>query len=244
MILLLTTAWLASNGQTGPVFQYTNPTKEVLRSLALEESAKGYAYRNYLVRVVDGALDTLDVSVENVSWIFDHLFLEEVYFEEEDYQNSGYDPTKNEMVPSIGHQKTMFVWVLRVGSYTIRLIKGDCGNILVAKVIRKIPPSLPIQEEDLSLIFKEEDPLKEKESSFSLPKDLATASREVETENPVEIPKIKKVVNWKPIIVVSGITIGTATIGTLAYYLINNAKKPTPITPDTGGPAGVPGHGD
>jgi hypothetical protein len=221
MILVLAMIWLISNGQTGPVFQYTNPSKEELKSLALEESARGYAYRSYLADVVGKALsDTLDISSENIDWIFNHLFLEEVYFEEEEYKNSGYDPKTQKMDPSRGHEKTMFVWVLRVGSYAIPLIKGDCGNILVAKVIRiKRKQSSPKQK-DFSLISSVQDDLfKDKEVFFSPPKDIGSRFQNFkafEQSNLVEIPKIKikKVVDWKKVAKIGGISVGV--VGTTA----------------------------
>lgn len=247
---MLTIGWLASNGQTGPVFQYTNPSKDNLRSLALEQSPKGYAYREYLVEVVSLALAdtlTLSISFKNIDWIFDHLDLEEIYFEEGEYQNSGYDPTTKKMDPSLGHKKTMFVWVLRVGSYAIPLIKGDCGNILIAKVIRTIKQSSPIKK-DISLIpSTQEDGFRDKEISFSVPKNLRVDSKEIpdKEENP-NIPKDEKKWNLRPVFVVAGVTVGTVTLGSLAYFLIKKANQKPPIisgdSGDSGGPVGVPGH--
>jgi hypothetical protein len=238
MILVLATIWLISNGQTGPVFQYTNPSKEELKSLALEESARGYAYRSYLADVVGKALsDTLDISSENIDWIFNHLFLEEVYFEEEEYKNSGYDPKTQKMDPSRGHEKTMFVWVLRVGSYAIPLIKGDCGNILIAKVIRIKKQSSPQRRDiDISLSpSKQDDLFKEKEIPFSPPKDLGSASREFKSSEPsnlVEVPRNKKVVNWLKVATFGGIGVGVVGTAALLYAILNkNGDNKVPSVP-------------
>ena len=139
-VLILTMNWLISNGQTGPVFQYTHPSKQTLLGLALSETIEGSVYRNYLVDKINLGLrdTTLRVSNSNISSIFDHLFLEEVYLEEGSYDNSGYDPSKKRMNPSLGHKWTGFAWVFRIGTYTIILIKEDCGNILTVQVIRKV----------------------------------------------------------------------------------------------------------
>lgn len=248
MILLLTIVWLVSNGQTGPVFQYTTPSKETLKSLTLEESSKGYAYRNYLIGVVaESLIDTLKISEKSTDLIFNNLFFEEVYFEEGEYKNSGYDSTAKKMVPSIGHEKTMFVWVVRIGSYIIPLIKGDCGNILVAKVIRKKPLSVEGSEQvDPSPSFVEQD-LSDREQSFSPPKDLGTAFREFKepTENPVveEFPDLQQK-RRRPGLVIAGVALGTAGLATVFYFIFKKPNIPNIPPPDNGKPGGVPGHRD
>jgi len=139
-ILILTLSWLVSNGQTGPVFQYTHPSKQTLLELALSKTIEGYVYRNYLVEKINlGLVDTtVRVSRANIISIFEHMFLEEVYLKEGSYMNSGYNPLKTKMDPSVGHEWTGFAWVFRMGTYVIIIIKEDCGNILTVPVIRKV----------------------------------------------------------------------------------------------------------
>jgi len=120
------------------VFPYNYPSKKTLMNLVMENSAKGKAYGDYLLYAVNlGLADTtLTISRENISTLFNNLFSEEFILEEGKYMNSGYDSIFQKMVPSIGHKRQGFVWTFRIGTYTIRLIKADCGNILITKVIR------------------------------------------------------------------------------------------------------------
>lgn len=126
-----------TSAQTGPVYKYTHPSLETLKDLCFQTTPKGVAYRNYLINAVNvGLRDTLTITEDNLSWVFDHLHDEEVYLEEGVYMNSGWNPSSNKMVPSVGHKWTGFAWVLRVGSYVLILTKKDCGNILKYPVKR------------------------------------------------------------------------------------------------------------
>lgn len=145
--LLVALSAIKVTGQVGPVFPYTSPSKEALKSLAKKESAKGETYRNYLVKIINIGLrdTTLRVDARYVDFIFEHIYLEEVNLEDGAFKNSGYDPTANQMHPSLGHKIGWgFQWVFRVGTFTIVIIKRDCGNILEVPVIRRkiveIPP--------------------------------------------------------------------------------------------------------
>ena len=139
VILLVALSVIKANGQVGPVFPYTSPSKEALKSLAKQESAKGETYRNYLVKIINIGLrdTTLRVDARYVDFIFEHIYLEEVNLEDGMFKNSGYDPSTDKMHPSMGHKIGWgFQWVFRVGTFTIVIIKRDCGNILEVPVIR------------------------------------------------------------------------------------------------------------
>lgn len=149
VVLLVALSAIKANGQVGPVFPYTSPSKQALISLARQETAKGETYRNYLVKIINIGLrdTTLRVDARWVDYIFEHIFLEEVNLEDGMFKNSGYDPTANQMHPSLGHKIGWgFQWVFRVGTFTIVIIKRDCGNILEVPVIRtrvEIPQNIP-----------------------------------------------------------------------------------------------------
>jgi len=154
VVLILTLGWLKLNGQTGPVFQYTNPSKQEIYNLAMEESPKGYAFRTYLLEVInEGLRDTISFLPSKINDVFNNLYFEEIYLLDEPYKNSGYNPSKKSMVPSDGNPWKGFGWVFRIGSYSIRILKGDCANILKTKVIRRFvstPPSSKQIEREIS----------------------------------------------------------------------------------------------
>jgi len=128
----------SSFGQVQAIFPNRNsPSKEELKELAFQETAKGFAFRNSLVETINIELDTtFKVSVTRLNEIFDHLYYEEVYLEEGKYKNSGWNPSTKKIVQSIGHKWTGFAWVFRIGTFSIICIKGDCGNILAVSAIR------------------------------------------------------------------------------------------------------------
>ncbi|MFA7000195.1 MAG: hypothetical protein WC241_03720 [Candidatus Paceibacterota bacterium] len=139
LILILAMNWLVSNGQTGPVFPYDNPSKQKLYNLATSDTPKGNAFIDYMVNVINIGLrdTTFRVSQFDVDDIFANLFLEEFYLNEGEYSNSGYNPSKEKMIPGVGHAWNGFGWVYRKGTFSLRLIKGDCANILRTRVLRK-----------------------------------------------------------------------------------------------------------
>jgi len=152
VVLLVALSVIKVSGQVGPVFQYTSPSIEALKSLAKQESVKGETYRNYLIKTINIGLrdTTLRVDARYVDYIFNHLFLEEVNLEDDMFKNSGYDPITNSMCPSLGHKIGWgFQWVFRIGTFTIVIIKRDCGNILEVPVIRRkveLPPEKPVEK--------------------------------------------------------------------------------------------------
>lgn len=131
--------WLVSDGQTGPVFPYDNPSKQKLYNLATSDTPKGNAFIDYMVNVINIGLrdTTFRVSRSDTDDIFANLFLEEFYLFEGEYSNSGYNPKKERMFPGVGHAWNGFGWVYRKGTFSLRLIKGDCANILKTQVLRK-----------------------------------------------------------------------------------------------------------
>ena len=140
LIILALLLWIELNcfSQTKAVFPYNNPSKNVLRELAFTPNAKGFAFRTSLIGVINSGLTdtTFKVSATRLDEIFNHLYLEEVYLEERGYKNSGWDSVSKKMNPSIGHKWTGFAWVFRIGTFSIVVIKGDCGNILTVPVTR------------------------------------------------------------------------------------------------------------
>ncbi len=245
VILILTIIGLVSKGQTGPVFQYNHPSKQTIYGLATAETLEGYAYRAYLVEAINIGLrdTTLRVSMSNIDDVFNHLYLEEFYLLEGEYSNSGYNPTKGKMVPGVGHAWTGFGWVFRYGSFSIRLIKGDCGNILKTPTLRKIitpqivvSPPPPIQ--------------KDVPNNFSLPQDNGG---KITTPDPkpwtYEQPKKEKKKFFQRLGVKIGcVTIGIAGVGGILYAILHKGPEsphgtmsggrpytpPTPVTPGDG----------
>ncbi len=138
-LFLLVTCWqVEALGVSKAVFPYNYPDKSILKDLVMENSPKGKAYRDYLLYAVNlGLVDTtLTITHANIDILFNNLFSEEFTLPESGYMNSGYDSTLYKIVPSVGHAWKGFVWMLKIGSYTIPLIKTDCGNVLIAKAIR------------------------------------------------------------------------------------------------------------
>lgn len=225
VFLLLTLGWSTINGQTGPVFQYTHPSKQILEELAKEGTIKGYVYRTYLVEKINlGLIDTtFKVSEAYVDFIFNHLYFEEVYLEEGNYMNSGYNPSTEKMTPSVGHKWTGFAWVFRVGTYAITLIKEDCGNILTGLVTRKfIPKPLATVEQ---LITSKQD-----NWSFQIPRRVYEEKERIIDfslyQPPVTVKK-NKWVKW----VVGGVVLSAVT----TYLIMNHSHHY-----DGGGPGGAP----
>jgi len=137
LFLILTIVWLGLSGQVGPVFQYGHIKKEEIKKLFSEDTPKGLSYRTYLVQAINlGLNDTPGFKVTEADsiYIFDHLFLEEADFNGVVYQNSGYDSTQMRMISSNGNGWKGFVWVFRLGTFSLPLIKEDCGNILIAPI--------------------------------------------------------------------------------------------------------------
>lgn len=230
VILLLALSAIA-NGQVGPVFPYTSPSKEALMSLAKQESAKGETYRNYLVKSINiGLRDTTHkVETQEIDYIFDHIFLEEVNLQDGMFKNSGYDPSTNKMHPSSGHKIGWgFQWVFRVGTFTIVIIKRDCGNILEVPVIRRkveLPPEIPDR------FIKTET---EKDESNS------ASSEFIKTESTVTVNKsVTEIGGRKPFFKRKGIRVGGIVIGLIGVEeLVRNLLIPALSSHKT---AGVPG---
>jgi len=141
VIILALLFWieLSSFGQVQAIFPNRNsPSKEELKELAFQESAKGFAFRNSLVETINAGLKdtTFKVSVTRLNELFDHLYSEEIYLKEGKYKNSGWNPSTKKIVQSFGHEWTGFGWVFRIGTFSIICIKGDCGNILAVPVTK------------------------------------------------------------------------------------------------------------
>lgn len=256
IILILVMVWLGSNGQTGPVFQYNHPSKKELQDLAMSENVKGYRYRSYLIDKINlGLSDTnLRLSDSNLEFIFNNLFLEEIYLEEGGYLNSGYDPVNSKMNPSVGHKWKGFVWVFRVGTFSIPLIKEDCGNILVAPVMRKKinmpppsspnnpPPTIPANNftggvEGEVLVSSDQS----ERTPFVAPKtikEMVTTPIESTYQQPFVPPVTTDKKNKKWLWAVVPIT--SAGIATATYFILNKKDPSDPA----GGPAGAPMHRD
>ena len=216
VVLVLIFVVLISNGQTGPVFQYSNPDKETIHSLAVSENAKGYAFRTYLIGIINIGLKdtTLKVSLANINYVFNNLFFEEFYLKEGEYSNSGYNPTLKKMIPGKGHEWTGFGWVFRVGTFSLRLLKGDCANILKTPVIREII----------------KQPVAKEEKAFYPPVDLGVKPFETPKETPpvwrYEPPEIqKKKFFQKKGVKIGCFVIGTGGIGGILYAIFHKGHS-------------------
>lgn len=213
------------------VFNYNYPSKNTLRSLVMENSPKGKAYGDYLLYAVNlGFKDTsLVISRDNIDILFNNLYSEEFILEEGDYKNSGYDDVLSKMVPSVGHKWQGFVWTFRIGTYVIRLIKTDCGNILITKVVRiKISPI--IAEERIP------DPIPVMAKTQPVSPDLRYVEREPrEPYIKVDIPKEPKVTIkvWKFVIPVSAILAAS-----IYYFCFRSPSHGDSYHPSDGDPRG------
>jgi len=155
------------------------------------------------------------VSNSNIEWIFNHLYLEEVYLKEGD-KNSGYNPALQKMVPSLVNKWTGFAWVFRFGTFVIPLIKGDCANILTVPATRVHIDQAP---QDSPGISKKEDwvfrPVVVKEE---IPESI------VRLNIPVPASSKKKFKIWIPIL-------GAAILGTTAALLLRKGKAAPIVVP-------------
>lgn len=230
-LLLLALGWLNVIGQTGPVFPYNHPLKQDLKSLALENSPKGYAFRNYMIEVINLNLKdtTLRFSEVDVSFIFENLFFEEVYLNDGGYYNSGYNSSSKKMVASLGHKWTGFVWVFRFGTFSFPLIKEDCGNILKAEVFRR--------EVIKEVYFKKETPhSNETTEKRSVVEVVINNNQQPAQFQKVYIPPKKEIRIWE-------IVIPTAALVAVVAVILFKKTNVTTIVDnrDTGGrPGGSP----
>ncbi len=258
IFLLLALGWLDVSGQTGPVCPYNHPSKETLHALALEETSKGSSYRTYIVQVINVGLKdtTLRVSDSYINFIFQHLHLEEVELKEGYYLNSGWNPSLGKMIPSVGHGLGWgFQWVFRIGTYSIVLIKEDCGNILVVPVIRKITQNNTALQPYIKNIDRR--PVRDDwRNGGSVVVIINNEIQPAPLPVNVYVPKKKQISFW-------GIALPTAGLIAIIYaiikLLLNNnqaiippveprgpggAPVTPPVTPpdggDTGGPGGSP----
>ncbi len=250
VMLTLVLVGLKLAGQTGPVFPYDNPTKQKLYDLASENSPKGKAYLSYLVDVINfGLKDTTCVVSANPEFIMAHLYWEEIYLKEGGYKNSGYDSISKKMHPSLGHKWTGFGWVFRIGTHSVPIMKGDCGN-----VVKIIPVTIPKKKNEEVVV-----PEVKTETSFGLkptplteipkvdlgkpdlPKDIGSSViTKPLAENKVSEPLLPPVVKKNPL---PWIIAGTAAvlIGTGIYFLVHRLSGESG---EIGGPVGVPVHWD
>lgn len=241
IVLILVMVWLGLKGQTGPVFPYNHPSKQTLRELAREETVKGYVYRKYLVETINlGLKDTaFKVSLSYVDFIFNHIFLEEVYLKEGMYKNSGYNPSTKKMDSSVGHQWNVqgkgFAWVFRVGTYSIVLIKEDCGNILTVPVIRKFVQA-PMLSQQPTLI-KQDD-----WSSFQSPRRVVK-EQEINPSVLVINQQSEKIGFFKTRFARIGLPIIAVGVGVGTGLLIANWDRSSPLPLiEEGGPVGAPSY--
>ena len=234
VVLILTITGLISKGQTGPVFQYNHPSKQTLFSLATSETMEGLAYRSYLVEVINLGLrdTTLRVSMSNIEDIFSHLYLEEFYLLEGEYSNSGYNPIKGRMVPGNGHAWTGFGWVFRIGSFSIRLIKGDCGNILKTPVLRK---AFSTQQTIPLFVPKDEVPV------YTPP--IKTYESPKQDPQPYKfVPeKTKKKFFHRKGVKIGCFTVGIAGVGGILYAILHKGPSAPHGTMSNGRPYTDPG---
>lgn len=238
LVLILAMNWLVSNGQTGPVFPYDNPSKQKLYNLATSDTPKGNAFIDYMVNVINIGLrdTTFRVSQLDVDDIFANLFLEEFYLNEGEYSNSGYNPSREKMIPGIGHAWNGFGWVYRKGNFSLRLIKGDCANILRTRVLRKnvSPPNSPPPSQTPPLPFgpglgTPTLPQATGQRVNQSVQDLGVSSKTKEKEEKKEI-KIGKVV-----LIGGGSGLLATAIVFLVKALLNNHQHH-----DSGEPGGAP----
>lgn len=144
---------LECKAQTGPVFNYTNPTKSELESFSLAGTKKSSEYRNLLVSAVQKKL-SFAVTTANVAWIFSKLSLEEVTLQEGSYWNSGWNPTTQKMETFAGHAYHGMMWVFRYNGISFPLIKANCGNIVFCDSFEAVAQTIPAQPVVIDTVYK------------------------------------------------------------------------------------------
>ncbi|MBU0612162.1 hypothetical protein KKA39_02245 [Patescibacteria group bacterium] len=120
-------------GQRQPVLPYGNHSPEEIYELCMGTSVKSLEFRKLVVEILrENLKDTLIFSEKNLKWASGYFSSEEMYLEEGQYENSGWNPTgKIEFFP--GHKWHGFVIVFRCGSHFAVICKQDCANILRIK---------------------------------------------------------------------------------------------------------------
>ncbi|MES2930425.1 MAG: hypothetical protein V4665_01430 [Patescibacteria group bacterium] len=225
---------LQSNAQVGPVFQYTTPSKSEILDLATSQTPKGKAFARYLISQTNVGLKDTSYRVSSVEEIFQNLYWEDVTLIGGTYINSGYDPQKGRMVPSIGNAWSGFAWVYRVGTFVIPLLKGDCANVLTGlgsrlRITLTSPVIIPSKIPSDNRLLRYESTEKKQLVPFT-----PTAN--------TQVPQVeKKKFPWVLVIV------GSVVTTTGIYFLAKGspdrggpAGAPATVLPPAGGPAGAP----
>lgn len=233
LILILALVGFASKAQVEAVFPYTTPTKDVIQKLASSNTLKGLAYRQEILKALNVGLRDTTYRPTTMEEVFSHLFSEDMELKAGTFINSGYNTKTHQMDESVGHYYNNFLWVFKIGTYTIPLLKADCANVLIVQ---------PIRNELLEFIPtpKEEE---QKKIQFEVPKpEIAVPAHFTFTQTPAAKVKNHKWVKW---------VIGTIAAGGIAYLatkLLNKSKKGSPggadLTTEEGNPGGAPltGH--
>jgi hypothetical protein len=218
-----------TKGNVEAVFPYNFPSKEAIFNLASSNTPKGIAYAKQMLKAVNNGLRHADTSyrISSIDEISSNLFYEDVTLPEGDYINSGFNTTTLQMKESVGHKWSGFAWVYKIGSISIILFKGDCGNVVIVAVIKA--KTQPVNPTAIGYV----PPPRDVTGYVSAPRQYTP---------PVKpLPTLKNKFPWGW--VVAGAVVG----GGVAYELLK--KKPIAGGPggapsttggDTGGPGGAP----
>lgn len=246
LILVLGIA-LNINAQ-GPIKPYNENgyTLSEVETFALSGSALANSWRDNMLSIINDGMVAADINMildqRHISWIIDHIHYEVVTLT--NFTNSR--KTNGGSIEFFTDHNTFTgqVGVFEYEGLKIILFKTICLNLLdiQPQVITKqespiSPLATPVQSQLPVVPVAQED-------APTLPKNVgelraAILSTPTSVQQPV-IPSVKR--NWKPVIVVAGVTLTTATLGYLAYTLLKS--KPTapggsPVDP-TGGDVGGP----
>jgi len=243
-LLALTLLPKEGSAQREAVFKnYNSPSLTEIKNLMLEDSQKGKAYQQALAEVLQKGLgDTLTFNREGnyVNWFLgQNVEPKEVNLKKGEYLNSGYNPKTGKMeffTPTKDFQG--FAWVLEIGSYTLIMMKGDCGNFLITAPTRDIVHGI-----------------KENSGKISVQNDTTVIVIKIE-QNCCPDPQVQQNTynqvgggyNTGGYNQVGGGYNTGNTYYPPGYYPpnpSNNPPKPPrpPKPPQDGGPTGVPGHG-
>lgn len=247
LFLVLVLVIALSTSAQGPIKPYNENgyTLSQVETFALSGSALANSWRDNMLSIVNNGLVSADIDMvldqRHISWIIDHIHYEVVTLT--NFTNSR--KTSNGTIEFFVDNNTFTgqVGVFEYKELKIVLFKTICLNLLDVQpqLIKKqeIPTSksTPIQPQ-LSVV-----PVTQEDSPI-LPKNIgelraAILSNPTPVQQPV-IPSVKR--NWKPVVIIAGVTLTTATLGYLAYTLLKS--KPTspggsPVDP-TGGDVGGP----
>ncbi len=150
-IIILLIIIFASSSSFAQVVPYSNDyTVPDFRKHLLGGSQKSQTCnREFLERAQALLKDTLVITKENIAWVLQYVYKEEMTLPEKGYENTNWDKVSQSLVPCVGHYYHGFCFVLRIGSYEEVIAKGNCFNFIKFQLTKaKAPESVPSEKEE------------------------------------------------------------------------------------------------